>query len=67
MNGKELLFQALENKETPRPAWVPFVGVHGGKITGVSAGEYLKSADAIVGGLTKARELYRPDGLPKGQ
>lgn len=64
MTGKELLLTAIKNEYTARPAWLPFVGVHGGKITGVGAADYLRSADAILAGLRKARELYRPDGLP---
>jgi uroporphyrinogen decarboxylase len=64
MTGKELLFNAIKNQETPRPAWVPFVGVHGGKIINQKAVEYLQSSQLIVTGLKKARELYRPDGLP---
>jgi len=64
MTGKDLLFKALQNETTPRPAWVPFVGVHGGKIIGESAMDYLKSKKLIVKGLTRAVELYRPDGLP---
>ncbi|HPJ98331.1 MAG TPA: uroporphyrinogen decarboxylase family protein [Candidatus Hydrogenedentes bacterium] len=64
MTGKELLLAAMRNEETPRPAWLPFVGVHGGKLIGKTATDYLQSPDAIVEGLTKARELYRPDGLP---
>ena len=64
MTGKELLIDALKGKTTPRPAWVPFVGVHGGQLVGVGASDYLRSADHIVAGLTKAAELYKPDGLP---
>lgn len=64
MSGKELLLKALRNEMTPRPAWVPFVGVHGGKIIGETATNYLKSADLLVAGLSKAVELYQPDGLP---
>lgn len=64
INGRDLLLSALRNEITPRPAWVPFVGVHGGKLMGVSAAEYLKSADLIVAGAEKAVSLYRPDGLP---
>ena len=26
MTGKELLLKALRGEETPRPAWLPFVG-----------------------------------------
>ncbi len=64
MNGKEILLAALSGNETPRPAWVPFVGVHGGSLLNVSATEYLQSSDLIVEGLRKAHDLYRPDGLP---
>lgn len=64
MTGKDILLKAVRNQATPRPAWVPFVGVHGGKLIGASAEAYLHSADLIVRGLLRARELYRPDGLP---
>ena len=64
MNGKELLLNALRGQETPRPAWVPYVGCHGGFLIGKSATDYLTSADLMVEGLKKARDLYRPDGLP---
>jgi len=64
MNGKELLLSALRGEETARPAWVPFVGCHGGFLINKTATEYLTSADLLVEGLKKAKELYRPDGLP---
>ncbi len=64
MTGKELLLAAIKGGRTPRSAWIPFVGVHGGKLLGISAKEYLLSADHIVRGLRRARELYQPDGLP---
>ena len=64
MNGKELLLHALKGNPTARAPWVPFVGVHGAFMLGKDATEYLKSADLIVEAMTKAKELYRPDGLP---
>lgn len=64
MNGKELIIAALKNEETPRPAWLPFVGVHGAYLQNVTAEEYLKSPELIVQGLRKAYELYNPDALP---
>ena len=64
MTGKQLLLKALRDEVTPRPAWVPFVGVHGAKLIGVTAWDYLRSSERIVAGLSKAVELYRPDGLP---
>jgi uroporphyrinogen decarboxylase len=64
MTGKELLLHAVRGNETERPAWLPFVGCHGGFLIGKTATEYLQSADLIVEGLLKAKSLYRPDGLP---
>lgn len=64
MTGKDLLFKAIRGEETSRPAWVPFVGCHGGSLIGETATAYLQSADLIVKGLKKANELYKPDGLP---
>ena len=64
LTGKDILIKAINNKETPRPAWVPFVGVHGGKIINEKADRYLRSSELIVAGLNKAMDLYRPDGLP---
>jgi MtaA/CmuA family methyltransferase len=43
---------------------VPFVGCHGGKLINVSAEEYLKSASHVFEGVSKAIELYKPDGIP---
>ncbi len=63
-HGKDVLLRAIVNEETQRPAWVPFVGCHGGALIGVGADEYLRSAELITQGLLKADELYRPDGLP---
>jgi len=64
MRGKQLLKQAFALQETSRVPWVPFVGVHAASLLGVTAEEYLKSADLIVEGVTKAIELYNPDGIP---
>ncbi len=64
MIGRDLLLRAMRNEVTPRPAWVPFVGVHGGKLIGASASEYLQSAEKITAGLLEANRRYRPDGLP---
>lgn len=64
MNRREILLKALRNENTARPAWVPFVGVHGAKLTGKTAREYLHSSELIAAGLRRANELYQPDGLP---
>ncbi len=64
MTGRELIRAAMTLQPTERTPWTPFVGVHGGALIGVSAKDYLRSADLIVDGLSRAVELYRPDGLP---
>ena len=64
MNGKELLLKAINNETTPRAAWVPFVGCHGGFLLGKTATEYHKSASLMLAGAKRAKELYKPDGLP---
>ncbi len=64
MDGLKLIEKAFRLEETERAPWVPFVGVHGGKLIGVDAEAYLKSSKNIVDGISKAVELYRPDGIP---
>ncbi|MDZ8119975.1 uroporphyrinogen decarboxylase family protein [Pontiella agarivorans] len=64
MTGKQILLDAIAGRETSRPAWLPFVGCHGGFLIGKTATEYLTSADLLVEGLKKAKSLYKPDGLP---
>jgi MtaA/CmuA family methyltransferase len=64
MNGIELIKRAMGIGEAERVPWVPFVGVHAAKLIGIGADEYLKSSDHIVKGISKAIELYNPDGIP---
>ena len=64
MNPKELILKATRNEQTPRAAWLPFVGCHGGFLINKTATEYLKSAELMLEGAKRARELYKPDGLP---
>ncbi|MFW5832034.1 MAG: uroporphyrinogen decarboxylase family protein [Prolixibacteraceae bacterium] len=64
MNGIELIKKAFALEEMERVPWVPFVGIHGGFLTGVDAETYLKSSDKIVEGVGKAIEEYHPDGIP---
>ncbi|MGD9929251.1 MAG: uroporphyrinogen decarboxylase family protein [Mangrovibacterium sp.] len=64
MDGLQLLEKAFRLEQTERAPWVPFVGVHGGKLIGLDAETYLKDPRAIVEGISKAVELYQPDGIP---
>jgi uroporphyrinogen decarboxylase len=64
MTGLALLEKAFRLEKTERSPWVPFVGVHGGRLIGIDAETYLKSAEHMVDGISKAIELYKPDGIP---
>lgn len=64
MTGKERIRKTFKLEPTDSIPWVPFVGVHGANLIGVNATEFLHSADHIVNGITKAVELYQPDGIP---
>ncbi|MFO7658021.1 MAG: uroporphyrinogen decarboxylase family protein [Bacteroidales bacterium] len=64
MTGIERITKTFKLESTDRIPWVPFVGCHGAKLLNISAEEYLKSADHIFNGVSKAIELYQPDGIP---
>lgn len=64
MKGKELIKKAFAMEPVERAPWVPFVGVHAGQLIGVDAQAYLQSEDLMFEGLSKAIELYNPDGIP---
>lgn len=51
-------------KGVDRTPWVPFVGVHGAMLMGVDAATYLQSESLIFDGVSKAIDLYEPDGIP---
>ncbi len=64
MTGREIIRKSFRLESVPRIPWVPFVGIHGGNLIGVSAEEYLKSSANIVSGIDKVVDLYNPDGIP---
>ena len=64
MTPKELLLKCLNHEETPRAPWVPFAGVHAGKLTGVDAKQFLQDEDAYFNALMEVNKLYKPDGQP---
>jgi len=64
MTGKERIQKTFRLEPTDSVPWVPFIGVHGASLIGVNATEFLHSADHIVNGISKAVELYQPDGIP---
>jgi len=62
--GKELIFKALRHEPLDSIPWVPFAGVHAGRLKGYEAEEMLKDPDKIVESLLEVNKLYMPDGIP---
>ena len=63
-NQKELLLAALRHEKTEGIPWVPFAGIHVGKLKGYPAREILTDKNKLVESLLEANRLYQPDGQP---
>ncbi|MDD3839976.1 MAG: uroporphyrinogen decarboxylase family protein [Clostridia bacterium] len=65
MTGKQLIYKVMQHeKALNRIPWVPFAGVHAGKLTGYNAIKVLTDQDKLFESLVKVNEIYKPDGLP---
>ncbi|MCE5187672.1 MAG: uroporphyrinogen decarboxylase family protein [Eubacteriales bacterium] len=64
MTGKELVIAAFQHADTPRAPWVPFAGIHAGKLKGYNAQELLTDGEKLVESLREVHRLYVPDGMP---
>ena len=64
MTGKELILSVYRHESVRRTPWVPFVGVHAGKILNRDAVRMLTDGDSLVYGVTEAASLYQADGIP---
>lgn len=64
MGDKELLFRTLRHEPTERVPWVPFAGVHAGKLTGACASDVLTDGDTLLQALREVNRVYDPDGQP---
>jgi len=64
MNPKEILMRTLRHEKTTQLAWVPFAGVHAGKLKGYDAIEVLTDADKLFESLLEVNKLYKPHGQP---
>lgn len=64
ISGKENLFSVLRHEKTDTVPWVPFAGVHAGKLKGYSAREVLTDSDKLLESLLEVNKLYCPDGQP---
>lgn len=64
MTGKELLLRTLRHERLPTVPWVPFAGVHAGKLKGYNAIEVLTDGDKLFESLMAVNQTYAPDGQP---
>ncbi|HET58921.1 MAG TPA: uroporphyrinogen decarboxylase, partial [Chloroflexi bacterium] len=64
MPSKELLFSVFRHETTSQVPWVPFAGVHAGKLKGYSGSEMLTDADKLYDSLMEVHRVYDPDGMP---
>lgn len=64
LSRKELLFSALRHEAVPAVPWVPFAGVHAGKLKGYTAREVLTDRAKLLAALLAVNEVYDPDGQP---
>jgi len=64
MTGKELVLNTFNGKETPRTPWIPFAGIHAGRLAGYNAIEVLKDSEKLLKAIEEVHKLYTPDGQP---
>lgn len=64
MNPKEVLFSVLKHQQTDEIPWVPFAGVHAGKLAGYNATEVLTEEEKLYESLMAVNRLYKPSGQP---
>ncbi len=64
ITGKELLINTLKHQVSPAVPWVPFAGVHAGKLVNYSAYEVLTEKNKLLEALNRVNEIYDPDGQP---
>ena len=63
--GKELLMKVLNHEDTNgQLPWIPFAGVHAGKLKGYSGREVLTDSAKLIESLREVYKLYQPDGMP---
>lgn len=63
--GKELLMKVLNHEDTNgQIPWIPFAGVHAGKLKGYSGREVLTDSAKLIESLREVYKLYQPDGMP---
>ena len=63
-HGRDLVLAALRHQPLGAIPWVPFSGVHAGKLAGLDATQTLTSAENLLRAFSAANKAYDPDGQP---
>jgi uroporphyrinogen decarboxylase len=64
MRDENILYKTLRHEKTDSLPWVPFAGVHAGKLIGKTAREVLTDEDILLEALLAVNRLYKPHGQP---
>ncbi len=64
MTPKDILIKTLKHESVDSVPWVPFAGVHAGKLLGYDATEVLQDGDKLYESLMQVNKLYKPSGQP---
>ncbi len=62
--GKKILTDIFNHRQTSRPGWVPFAGIHAGKLVGHRPVDVLTDGHKLLEALEKVCDIYQPDGMP---
>ncbi len=64
MTGKERILRTIAGLETDKLPWVPFAGVHAGKLVGYGAKKVSTELEPLIEAALEVNRLYKPDGQP---
>lgn len=64
MPADNILLQTLRHQKTDTLPWVPFAGVHAGKLIGKTAKDVLTDETVLFESLLAVNRLYKPHGQP---
>ena len=64
MPPDNVLLRTLRHEKTHTLPWVPFAGVHAGKLIGKTAKEVLTDENILFQSLMAVNQLYKPHGQP---
>lgn len=64
MSSKQALINMFRHEPSEIVPWVPFAGVHAGKLKGYSGQQILTDEDKLLESLLEVHKVYDPDGMP---